>query len=419
MNTVCPKCAYRRGPVEMVSDRQCPKCGVVYERYRALMARRDHEAATGRAEAMGVVRDPPAIPPDPPMPEAPTPWLRYFGLAMALLLLVGMVGISAHERRLGARGAAGAGPPSGIYEGSATREIPLSSGGPYEAEYSARFTVSEGGRVSQITWTDGSNLLDQATVSWSPPARVEYTILMREDYTRSFEDPPRGEYSRFTRDGSSYRVEAVHPRSAFLRRFEYTGEIPLGVGAKETVTTGLFRASKTESGASEAAIHPGLPKMGRVEVASSEVKCELAEGAANQALQPYLLGEKSLPDGSPVDLGKPIDGVDIERVMVPGWPGRLWANFYGVRVRAGSGVLDAEHRQISERLPQVEMSDTSRIVLDFFDSIGWEARVVFLPDGRAVVRIPARNIEIPVTRVEEVTSLEKAISVEEVTSAEE
>jgi hypothetical protein len=419
MNTVCPKCAYRRGPVEVVSDRQCPKCGVVYDRYLALMARRDHEAATTQAEPVRVVRDPRASPPDPPMPKAPTPWSRYLGLAAAFLLLVGMIGISVHERRVDAGGAAGPSPLSGVYEGSATREIPLSGGGPYGAEYSARFTVGEDGRVSQITWTDGSNLLDQATVSWSPSARVEYTLLVRDDYTRSFEDPPRGEYNRLTRDGSSYRVVAVHPGSADLRRFEYAGQIPLGVGVKETVTTGLFRASKTETGASEADIHAGLPKMGRVEAALGEVTCELAESAANRALQPYLLGEKALPDGSPVDLGKPIDGVDIERVMVPRWPGRLWVDFHGVRVRTGSGMLDAKHRQISERLPQVEMSDTSRIILDFFDSIGWEARVVCLPDGRTVVRIPARNIEIPVERVEEVTSVEEVIPVEEVTSVEE
>jgi predicted RNA-binding Zn-ribbon protein involved in translation (DUF1610 family) len=453
MNTVCPKCAYRRGPDEVVPDYECPQCGVVYEKYRAVMARRDKEAAVAPAESMGTGRDTPAMgvggdapsvgkgpgldlvlssgtgdrpgfealkdlpgsasSPDPPIPEAPTPWLRYFGLAAAFLLLVGMVAISAHERRGNAPfastagGAAGPSPFAGVYEGSATREIPLSSGRPYEAEYLVRFAVREDGQVSRITWTDGSNLLDQATVSWSPPARIEYTILVREDYTRSFEDPPRGEYNRFTRDGSSFRIEAVHPHGADLRRFAYAGEIPLAVAAKETVTTGLLRASKTEIGASEVVIHSGLPKMGRVEVESGEVTCEFTESAANRALLPYLQGGKPLPDGNPVDIEKPIDGVDIERVMVPRWPGRLWVSFYGVRVRAASRALDAERRQMIERLPQVEVSENSRIVLDFFDPIGWEVRVVFLPDGRAVVRIPARNIEIPVEKVEEVAAVQE------------
>jgi hypothetical protein len=76
-------------------------------------------------------------------------------------------------------------------------------------------------------------------------------------------------------------------------------------------------------------------------------------------------------------------------------------------VWAASGALDAEHRQMTGRLPQVEVSDNSRIVLDFSDPIGWEVRVVFLTDGRAVVRIPARNIEIPVARVEEVSAVEE------------
>jgi hypothetical protein len=456
MNTVCPKCAYRRGPDEVVPDYECPRCGVVYEKYRAVATRRDREAVSASAEAMAAGPDTPAIevsrdipamgagrpapsmakgsgrdlallsgPRDgsapealkdlpgpassqaPPMPEAPTPWLRYLGLAAAFLLLIGVIALSVHERGGRAGGATGPSPFAGVYEGSATREIPLASGQAYQVEYLASFTLGEDGRVSQITWTDGSNLLDQATVSWSPPTQVEYTLLVREDYTRSFEDPPRGEYNRFTRDGSSYRVEAVHPHGADLRRFEYAGEIPLAVAAKETRTTGLLRASRTETGASEAVIHPGLPSMGRVEVPSDDVKFEFTESAANRALQPYLQGGKSLPDGSPVDVERPIDGVDIERVMVPRWPGRLWVNCYGVRVRAASGTLDADRRQKTERRPQIEVNDGSRIILDVFDPIGWEARVVFFPDGRAVVRIPARNIEIPVAKVEDVSAVEE------------
>jgi hypothetical protein len=432
MKTVCPKCGYRRGPDEVVPDGECPRCGVVYEKYRAARARREKEAAAATAEAMEVgqgarsVGEGPgrelvpsfgpgdrAVPealgdlPDPPIPEGPTPWLRYLGLAAAFLLLIGVVAISAHERQGDGGRAADPASLAGVYEGSTTREIPLTSGQPYQAEYRARFTVGGDGRVNQITWTDGSQLLDQTTVSWSPPARVEHTMLVRDDYTRSFEDPPRGEYNRFTRDGSSFRVEAVHPHSADLRRFEYAGEISLAVAAKETVTTGLLRASRTETGAFEAVIRSGLPNMGRVEVEPGEVKYELAESVANRALQPYLQGGNSLSDGSRVDPERPIDGVDIERVMVPRWPGRLWVNFYRVQVRAASRTFDTERRQVIERLPRVDVSESSRMVLDFCDPIGWEVRVVFLPDGRAVVRIPARNIEIPVTKVEEVAEADQ------------
>jgi hypothetical protein len=418
MNTVCPKCAYRRGPDEVVPDYECPRCGVIYEKYVAAMARREKEAVPAPAEAIemgghtpsagngsertqapssgsggGAVPSTSADLPDAPAPEDSTPWLRYMGLAAAFLLLVGVIAISARERRGGA--ASGPRPIAGVYEGSTTREIPLTDGRPYQAEYAASFTVGEDGRVSQITWTDSNYLLDRATVSWTTPGQVEYTLVLRDDYTRAFEDPPRGAYDRFSRDGGSYRIEAAHPNGADLRRFEYTGEIPLTVAAKELVTTGVFGPSRADPGGSEAVIRPGLPKMGQVEADSGEVLCEFAESAASRALQPYLHGGKLLPGGGVIDLDKPIDGVDIERVMVPRWPGRLWVAFYGVRIRAAS-----------DRPAEIELGDGVRIVLDFLDPIGWEARVVFLPDGRAVVRIPARNLEIPVAKVEEVASSE-------------
>lgn len=429
MSTVCPKCAYSRGADEMVPDYECPRCGVIYEKYRTAMARREKEelealtsATRAGQEGAPIGSRPgtdPGLSPDPggpapPLdagrpaqaatPATPTPWVRYLGLAAAFLLLISVVALSTRERAGGPGRETGLDQFAGVYEGSTTREIPLNSGSPYVAEYDTRFTVEQDGRISEITWTDGSFLLDRATASWSAPAQAEYTVVVREDYTLSFEDPPRGEYSRITRDGSLFRVEAVHPRSADLQRFEYSGEVPPEMAAKETVTDGSLRPSKQENGAFETIIHPGLPRMGRREVELDRVRFELAESAANRALQPYLTGGKSLPDGKSIDLGEPVDGVDIEGVMVPRWPGRLWVSFYGVRVNVGSGTLDAGRRRTTDRLPTVELGENCRIALDFFDPIGWEIRVVFLPDGRAVVRIPARNIEIPVTKVEEVAA---------------
>jgi hypothetical protein len=431
MSTVCPKCAYIRGADEVVPDSECPRCGVIYEKYRTAIARREKEeadavAAAGQAgpDGAGVGNLPGSNPEAPPAPggpaavtgqevpvgvsapTAPTPWLRYLGLAAAFMLLVGVIALSTREHRGDPGKDTGPAGFAGVYEGSATREIPLNSGRPYEAAYDARFTVGQDGRITEIAWTDGSYLLDRATVSWSAPAQTEYTIVIREDYTLSFEDPPRGEYSRFTRDGSSFRAEAVHPRSADLQRFEYSGEVPPEVAARETVTDGLLRPSKQEKGAYQAVIHPGLPRMGRRDVAPGDVTCGLAESAANRALQPYLAGVKSLPGGAAIDLEASVDGVDIENVMVPRWPGRLWVSLYGVRVNPASGTLDDGSRGAEGRRPRVELGDSCRIALDFFDPIGWEIRVVFLPDGRIVARIPARNIEIPVTKVAEVAAAE-------------
>ena len=112
MSIVCPKCAHRRGSDEVAPEGECPRCGVIYEKYRAAVARRDRESAAVPAEALGAGPETPlvgsgpgvdlaassgpgdssapeapgdlpdpAIPPDLPIPEAPTPWLRYIGLA--------------------------------------------------------------------------------------------------------------------------------------------------------------------------------------------------------------------------------------------------------------------------------------------------------------------------------------------------
>jgi hypothetical protein len=401
MNRVCPKCAYRREPGDLAPEYECPRCGVVYEKYRVTTDPPESDA-NGPTAVPGLRLVPP---PTDETPQAetsalPTPWLRYGALAAASLLLLVIIAVSVNQHRNQASNEPGNGKFAGVYEGSTTRAIALSNGRTYQAEYQARFEIDEDARISELTWTDSSNLLDRATVSWSAPARVEYTIVVREDYTRDFEDPPDGEYSRFVRDGASFRLEAIHPHSADLRRFEYAGEVPPRVSAKEAVIDGVLHPSKTERGTAEAVIHPGLPKIGRVEAALDSVVCELAESAANRVLETLLRKGGASPDTNLAGTEEPGNRVTLERVMVPRWPGRLWIDFHNVRVRAASRTYDSRRRQMVESLPRAELDEDSRIVLDFFDPIGWKAGVLFLADGRAVVRVPARNIEIPMTKLE-------------------
>jgi len=328
---------------------------------------------------------------------------RVVGFAAAFLALITVASLATRGR---GSDAAGLLPYDvrGTWQGSATCEIATGGGAPYAAEYTARLRIDGDYRVAEMEWTQGSFLLERSSVRWTAPAGLEYVACYRRSLAEPFLEPPRGAYNRVTLDDGLLSVEAVHPGSPSLPRLRFA--LPLSRSQRgDPWPDGSLYPGK-ERGTVEAVVAGRLLKLGRLEFAPGETELELPRGAAALAFRQGAQGERPWPAGEPPQPARPCDGLRLERLAVHDLPAlsvsvgplracvETRAEPGGRRIPLGDGNGDGRYEDWVELLPD------ARVTVEVQSPEIWSACVVFHPDGRGVVRIPERGLEIPIERME-------------------
>lgn len=395
MIQVCPKCGHERGLDEVVPDYECPRCGIVYQKYldrQEMLAL--PEMSPAEAGLPGLTERS-ADPSRPPVesPIEPRSYWRLAGLIVAGLLVILVVAVAA---RGGLRSSSWSDVPydiRGTWSGVAVERVALRDRPPYEARFIARFTVDENYQLSEIEWTACHNLLKQETVYWRWPRTVSFTSQRREGASAPFLVPPQGSYTQLLFDDGELTVDSRQVGGAALERLEAT--FPVSTPSTSVFwTNGVFSRLKKEE-AIEAVARGGFATFGPIELDPADVVMSFPPSAAADAFRPYLRGSKTWPEGMSDDPMQPSEGLELDGAEVLDAPG---LTFSIQPVRALFANRDGGRRAGGQAVDWVELMPESRISARLTQAKSWAAHVVFYRDGRAMVRLPHRDLEIPVER---------------------
>lgn len=424
MSTRCPKCGHERGPDEVVPDYECPRCGVVYQKYIELQQRIEAWAKEDQADltaaapgaalaaapgcvAGGAVPEPRAVPGgegDPAagpsrVEESPVrPGARRFpwavaGALFALLLAISVVAVSRRPPAAEpspAEVAAGY-DLGGTWVGRAILPIDGRSHGTYEADYRVRVTINEEPRVVGAEWTETHFLLEQSTIRWSDPEALEYTLLRREAFSDPYRRPERGDHTLIRLEGGLLTIESRHERCLDLPHLY--ASLELGEEDRGSWPRGEFHPRMDGDGI-EATFGGGYPSLGLVEFTPDQLTCTLPQDLVSRVLRTYQ--KNAGAQAAARNWSDPIDGLELVDVAVPYLPGRVYLSVRPLRgvLLEGPITLDAN----GEPSAWVELVPESRYTLDFRDPVWWEARLAAYPDGRVVARLRYRDLEVPLER---------------------
>ena len=203
----CPKCGYERQAVEKIAESECPRCGVIYAKYRP--------APTPPAHRFDQC----------PHAEAPTKrklaWYRWTMVSLPVLAIVailafwGIRSVSGPEEPTQVEQAAVTlatfdYPLAGIWSGR-LQEVypPQGSLPPYTADYEASVTIGGDRRIQEVRWTDSHSSLYKVTMLWR-----EGVVTAVAEERRSGTSEPMQEYLRVQRQGN--RLDLTYNRPLAL-----------------------------------------------------------------------------------------------------------------------------------------------------------------------------------------------------------
>lgn len=162
-NTVrtCPKCGYQRQPGEQAPEHECPRCGVIYEKYLSVQGRQANPADRPARTKTGKT------------------WPLWAKAGLPVLALVVVLAAWMMHTWPGPNGGAQATTPEavkikaygyplhGTWTGTLKEDYPpQGSLPPYTADYEASVTIGEDGTIEEIRWTDSHSPLTRVSVTW-------------------------------------------------------------------------------------------------------------------------------------------------------------------------------------------------------------------------------------------------------------
>lgn len=159
---VCPKCGYQRQPGDKGPEYECPRCGVIYDKYRSTQTRPTEVAprkeVSNRTGKTWLLRAKTAIP---------------IALVLVVILVVwGIMGRSGpdgsdHASPVTVKTDAFRYPLQGTWTGRLEEVYPPQGNTPsYTVDYETSVTIAEDGRIQEVRWTDSHTPLWRVTVTW-------------------------------------------------------------------------------------------------------------------------------------------------------------------------------------------------------------------------------------------------------------
>ena len=165
----CPKCGYQRQPKDQGPDSECPRCGLIYTKFRPPRPKEPaRDDPPGKAAARPVWKR--------------TVWDRALWIKASIpvgLLVIGCAlwiwfgspnpDASQKTALLDIKKGHPAYPMSGTTWKGTLRDTYPASGdmAPYQADYEAVVVVAEGQRLKEVRWTDSHSPLTRVTVIWN------------------------------------------------------------------------------------------------------------------------------------------------------------------------------------------------------------------------------------------------------------
>lgn len=210
-NTVrtCPKCGYQRQPGEQTPEHECPRCGVIYEKYQSVQGR---QVNTPDRPASRQTRTKPG-----------RAWPLWAKVGLPVLVLVVILAAWMMHSRPGPDGGAQATAPAavkikaygyplhGTWTGTLRDEYPPQGNlPPYAADYEASVTIGEDGKIEEIRWTDSHSPLTRVSLTW----REDAVAVMGEE--RSHSNEALQEYLRVERRGNGLHLSYDRPEMLVL-----------------------------------------------------------------------------------------------------------------------------------------------------------------------------------------------------------
>lgn len=204
----CPKCGYERQAVEKVAQGECPRCGVIYAKYRQAPTTPAHHRLDQCPDAEATTRRKQA-------------WYRWAKVSLPVLALVailafwGLRSVSSPEEPTRGEPAAVTlaafdYPLAGTWSGRLQEEYPAQGSlPPYTADYEASVTIGGDGRIQEVRWTDSHSPLYKVTILWR-----EGAVTAVAEERRSGTGEPMQEYLRVQRQGD--RLDLTYNRPLAL-----------------------------------------------------------------------------------------------------------------------------------------------------------------------------------------------------------
>ncbi|MCK4303374.1 MAG: hypothetical protein KAY24_03980 [Candidatus Eisenbacteria sp.] len=266
----------------------------------------------------------------------------------------------------------------GTYHGRVVKQIPVSERGFYAAEYEVTFSVGENYCIEQITWTHEHFLIKHSKVTCTYPATFEYLGQIRRSYRERFSPWLNEDYTLIRRKGNNLTIRSSYPGSP-VPEFELDWDAVQLDAAP--VLEGNGELVLSDDGKSLVArVRACIPALGLVEIPAESIRFRLARSTAVEQIPGSY--ENNIMQ---IVRARNIDCSDIRLSRYP------------------SGLLiSAEYvnMEFNDARVDIEATADSRFQLTFARALSLEAEIIFHDDGSKQVRIPDRETEFEVERVD-------------------
>jgi predicted RNA-binding Zn-ribbon protein involved in translation (DUF1610 family) len=203
---VCPKCGHERRQEDNGPEHECPRCGVIYDKFRSAQTR------------------PAGI---PPRKEVSTKsgmalplWAKKaIPIALVLVVVLAAWGIIARSgpddsdkaSPVAIKTDAFRYPLQGTWTGSLQDMYPSQGNMPsYMADYEAAVIITDNGRIQEVRWTDSHTMLSRTTVTWQEGA-VVFVGEERHGGNAEMMSEPMSEYLKVRHGGNGMTLSYNRP----------------------------------------------------------------------------------------------------------------------------------------------------------------------------------------------------------------
>jgi hypothetical protein len=385
--TVCPKCGYRHEATGNLPEKECPQCGIIYEKYFARQAALENAAA--------VTPDPPAPVPDPPARRL-LPALLVAGAVLIILIS----GLAVWKYTGGKKGASASTSSStekviksfpydirGTYGSRFTFDYDGGSAGPayaYTSDFEASLSIDDRYHVNQLSWTDNHAPLAKSKVSWESPSVAEVVCEERSGGTPEKNKEPFTQPLTLRRLGSALALDYHKPCAGGEVVFDWKNAVKEPVPGEGA--NGVFEYSKEQDALRAVVKVIVVPKMAMEAPRDAITTFTSTPRWAVDCIQPYL------SKGGPKQEGGSYRGVTCERLGIfsAGSSGvNLDLKITNVDIPADA-VLHTGSMQTMVSNP-IQLSSESKFLFSF-PGYEREAEVLFYRDGRKKLKIKDRKV---------------------------
>jgi hypothetical protein len=383
---VCPKCGYRHEATGNFPEKECPQCGIIYEKYYA------RQAAMEKAATEPPDPGPAAVPPA----RKPFPVLLVAGVAL-ILLVAGL----AVWKYTGAKKGASASTSSsaekviksfpydirGTYGARFTSEYDGGSAGPayaYTSDFEASLSIDTRYHVNQVSWTDNHVTLAKSKVSWESPSVAEVACEERSGGSPEKNREPFTQPLTLRRLGNTLALDYHKLNAGGEVVFDWKNAVkePLpGEGAN-----GVFEYSKEQDALRAVVKVIVVPKMTMEAPRDAITTFTSTPRWAGDCIRPYM------SKGGPKQEGGSYRRVTCERLDI------FSAGSSGVNLDLKLTNVDIPVEAVVSRggmqapvANPVQLSSDSKFIFNF-PGLEREAEVLFYRDGRKKLKIKDRKV---------------------------